>query len=137
VPFLAELSKVRIPTGEGDTLNKALEAVTKFSVSELPIIPGYADAPKSWRRIATLHRELSGLCVNRTYFLSYRDAAKAYDGLSHQTAHTITLALSRLGIIKIVRKGKACLNGGKATEFRYLLSETEKPGEEQDDGFDL
>jgi hypothetical protein len=135
--FLAELFKVRVPTGEGDTLDKALKAFAKLSVSELPVIPGIPNAPESWRRIATLHRELSRLCVNGTYFLSYRDAAKAYDGLSHQTAHTITLALARLGIIKIVRKGKACLNGGKAAAFRYLLPQIENPSEEQDDGFDL
>src|SRR5678815_3834637 len=38
--FLAGLGKVRVPMGEGDSLNKALEAVTKLSVSELPAIPG-------------------------------------------------------------------------------------------------
>src|SRR5262249_14620692 len=32
--FLAELPKVRVPTGEGDTLNKALEAVRKLSPNE-------------------------------------------------------------------------------------------------------
>jgi len=38
--FLAELGKVRVPTGEGDTLNKALEAVSNFADSELTVIPG-------------------------------------------------------------------------------------------------
>jgi hypothetical protein len=38
--FLAELTKVRVPTGEGDTLNKALEAVFSLSLSQLPEIPG-------------------------------------------------------------------------------------------------
>jgi hypothetical protein len=74
--FLAELTKVRVPTGEGDTLNKALGAVLKLSLSQLPLIPDYADAPESWRRSAGLHRELSRLSANGTYFLSYRDAAK-------------------------------------------------------------
>ena len=119
--FLAELTKVRVPTGESDTLNKALEAVFRLSLSQLPEIPGYAGAPESWRRIAALHRELSRLCANGTYFLSYRDVAKVCDGLSHQEAHTITFALARFGVIEIVSKGKAGLNSGKAAKFRYLL----------------
>src|SRR6266403_3912772 len=47
------------------------------------------------------------------------DAAKVCDGLSHQFAHAITFALARLGVIKIVRKGQARLDGGQAAEFRY------------------
>jgi hypothetical protein len=121
--FLAELTKVRVPTGEGDTLNKALGAVFRLSLSQLPEIPGYADAPESGRRIAALHCELSRLSVdkNKTYFLGCRDSAKAIPGLSHQAAADTNRALERLGVIKIVRKGKAGLNSGKATEFRYLL----------------
>src|SRR5262249_12048596 len=42
--FFAELTKVRVPTGEGDRLNKALEAVLKLSLSELPVIPGMPEA---------------------------------------------------------------------------------------------
>ncbi len=118
--FLAELQKVRVPTGEG-ALTKALENVEKLSLAELPMIPGYPGAPENWRRLAALHRELSRLCGRGIYFLSYRDAAKAYDGLSHQEAHTITLALARLGVIKIESKGKAGLKGREAAEFRYLL----------------
>src|SRR5262249_15985694 len=34
--LLAELTKVRVPTGEGETLNKALETVSKLSLSQLP-----------------------------------------------------------------------------------------------------
>jgi hypothetical protein len=90
-------------------------------------------APKSWRKVAALHRELSRLSGGKTYFLSYRDAAKVCEGLSHQEAHTITGALVRLRVIKIVRKGKAGLNTGKAAEFRYLLSETESAGENDDE----
>jgi hypothetical protein len=126
--FLAEPGKVRVPTGECDTIRKALETVSKLADSELPVIP---DAPENWRRLAALHRELSRLAANGTYFLSYRDAAKVCDGLSHQFAHTITFALARLGVIKIVRKGQARLNGGKAAEFRYLLSQTENGALEQ------
>src|SRR5262249_14159410 len=123
--FLAELTKVRVPTGEGDTLKKALEFVSTLSASELPVIPGMPDAPESWRRVAALHCEVSRRCGGKTYFLSYRDAAKAFPGLSHQTAYTITFALQRLGVIRIISKGQARLNGGKAAEFRYLLSQTE------------
>ena len=72
---------------------------------------------------------------NKTYFLSYRDAAKAHNGLSHRLAYDVTLAFDRLGIIKIVDKGKAGANGGKAAEFRYLLPqpEDEKPQSENKD----
>src|SRR5436190_49215 len=49
--FLAGLGKVRVPTGQGDTLNKALEAVAKYSLSELPVIPGMPNASESWRRV--------------------------------------------------------------------------------------
>jgi hypothetical protein len=121
--FLKELRKVRVPTGEGDTLNKALDAVLKLRNSELPVVPGLPDASESWRRLLALHCELSRRSTrkNKTYFLSYRDAAKAHNGLGHQLAYDITLAFDRLGIINIIDKGKACPNGGKAAEFRYLL----------------
>jgi hypothetical protein len=121
--FLAELEKVRWPTGEGDTVNKAVENVSKLSDSALPEIPGYADAPKPVRKLAALHRELSRLCGGKIYFLSYRDAAKVCNELTHQSAHTITLALVRAGVIGIVRKGKAGLNQRKAAEFRWLKLE--------------
>lgn len=122
--LFAELTKVRAPTGEGETLNKALEAVSKLTSSELPLIPGLPNAPESWRRLLAVHRELSSRSTrkNKTYFLSYRDAAKADNGLSHQLAYDITFAFERLGFIKIVDKGKAGSNGGKAAEFRYLAS---------------
>jgi hypothetical protein len=123
--FLAELTKVRVPTGEGETLNKALEAVSKLSLPQLPEILVYPGAPQSWRRIAALHRELSRPSANGTHFLSYRDAAKACVGLSHQQAYDITGALVRAAVIKIVKKGKAGLNSRKAAEFRYLLPQTE------------
>jgi hypothetical protein len=133
--YFSKLGKVRVPTGEGDTLNKALEAVSKLSVHELPEIPGMPKAPESWRRLAALHRELFRLSGGKTYFLSYRDAAKAFVGLNHQTAHNITLALAlpELGVIKIVHKGKAGLNSGEAAEFRYLLPRAEFPGEKDDE----
>jgi hypothetical protein len=130
--FLAELTKVRVPTGEGDTIGKALEAVSNLSAPELPAIPGYADARESWRRLAALHRELFRLSGGKTYFLGCRDAAKVHPGLIHQTAYNINLALARLGVIKIVRAGDARSNG-KASKFRYLLSQSEN-GTEEDDG---
>jgi hypothetical protein len=134
--LLAELTKVRVPTGEGETLNKALETVSKLSLFQLPQIPGYPGAPESWRRIAVLHRELSRPSPNGTHFLSYRDAAKACVGLSHQQAYDITGALVRAGVIKIVKKGKAGLNSGKAAEFWFLLSQSENDAED-DEGFEL
>ena len=40
--FLGELGKVRVPTGEGEALKKALERVSTLSVLELPELPGIA-----------------------------------------------------------------------------------------------
>ena len=121
--FLAELTKVRVPTGEGATLNKALECISTLRFFELPQIPEKPDAPETWRRLAALHRELARASIkkDKTYFLSYRGAAKASRDLSAQRAHDITRALERLGVIKIVRVGVARPDGGKASEFRYLL----------------
>jgi hypothetical protein len=56
--FLAGFRKVRVPTGKGDTINKALEAVSDRSADELPVIPGIPDAPESYRRLAALHHEI-------------------------------------------------------------------------------
>src|SRR5215471_12033116 len=101
IAFLAELEKVRVPTGEG-ALAKALDNVSKLSLDQLPVIPGYANAPEKCRRLMALHRELHRLSANGSYFLSYRDAAKACNGLSHQEAHTITVGvLVRYGVVKI------------------------------------
>ncbi|MGH7983239.1 MAG: hypothetical protein ACREFF_08855 [Candidatus Udaeobacter sp.] len=123
--LVAGLRKVRVPTGEGETLNKALQAVAKLSPSELPLLPGLPNAPESWRRLAALHRELSRRTGGSTYFLGCRDAAKAFPGLSYQAACHINAALERLGVIKTVRVGDQRPNG-KASEFRYLLSQSEK-----------
>jgi hypothetical protein len=68
--------------------------------------------------------------------LSCRDTAKAFPGLRHQTAYTINLALAQLGVIEIVRVGDARPNG-KASEFQYLLSQTENRDDEDDPGFEL
>jgi CHC2 zinc finger len=133
--FLAKPAKVRIPTGEGDTLNKALEAISKLSPSELPMIPGMPDTPESWRRVAALHRELSRRCANKTYFLSCRDTAKAHPGLRHQSAYDINLALAQLGVIEIVQIGDARPNG-KASKFRYPLAQTEDGAPQAENGRD-
>jgi hypothetical protein len=122
--FLSEFSKVRFATGDG-TLMAALENVAKLSPDQLPEIPGKLNAPESWRRLAALHRELSRLRDKPTHFLAYRDAARVFDGMSHQEAHAITGALETLGVIKIVSKGKAGLNSREAAEFRCLLSQSE------------
>ena len=137
--FLCEFSKVRFATGEG-MLATALENVARLSHDQLPTIPGKPSAPENWRRLAALHRELDRLCGIPTYFLAYRDAAKICDRLSHQEADVITGALGSLGVIKIVSKGDARLNGGKAAEFRYLLpqsSQMENGADEDDVGFEL
>jgi CHC2 zinc finger len=136
--FLAELAKVREPTSEADKLQKALENVLKLLPDQLPTIPS---VPKKfrekYRRLGALHREMSRLCDGKIYFLSYRDAAKVCDGLSHQEAHTITYGLVTLGVIEIVRKGKVDLNSRKASEFRYLLPQGENGAQEYNGGFEL
>jgi CHC2 zinc finger len=130
--FLAGLRKVRVPTGEGDTLNKALKAVAKLLASELPMIPGMHE---SWRRVAALHREVSRRTGGKTYFLTCRDAAKAFPGLSHHTAYNINLVLAQLGVIEVVRVGDP-RPGGRASKFRYLLSQSENGAEEDDGGLE-
>jgi len=117
--FLSEYPKVRFATGEG-TLATALENVAKLPPDQLPIIPAKPNAPDSWRRLAALHCELARLTVDG-YFLSYRDAAKVFDGLSHQEAYEITGALATLGVITFVGKGQPGLNSREAAEFRCLL----------------
>ena len=128
--FLAQLQKVRVPRGEG-TVNESLQYVSKLTEADLPVMPGYANAIEP-RKIAALHRELARRSKkkDKRYFLSYRDAAKVCDGLSHQQAHMITFALASVGVIEIVNKGKPGLNSGEAAEFRYLLSQSEKPRRE-------
>jgi hypothetical protein len=133
--FLAEFGKVRVPTGEGDTIKQALASVSRLWRTKLPMIPGMADLPESWRRIAALHRELARRSANGIYFLTCRDAAKAFPGLSHQMAYNINLALAQLGVVEIVHRGDARPNGGRASQFQFLSPETENAAhdsEEQD-----
>jgi hypothetical protein len=124
--FLAEFGKVRVPTGEGEALKKALEHILTLSVVDLPILPGIAEAPESWRRLSALHRELARQSPNGTYFLSCRDAAKAHPSLNKDSALSINRALAQLDVIEFVRLGDP-RPLGKASEFRYRLpSKTEQ-----------
>jgi hypothetical protein len=68
--------------------------------------------------------------------LSCRDAAKVYNGLSKSEAANINRALAQFRVIEIVRVGDARPNG-KASEFRYLLSQSENGVEEDDGGFEI
>jgi hypothetical protein len=131
--FLAEFGKVRVPTGEGETITEALTWVLRLPLSRLPVIPGMADAPERWRRIAALHRDLSRRSANGIYFLTCRDAAKAFPGLSHQAAYNINLALAQLGVVEIVQRGDARPIGGRASQFRYLLLRTENAPQQTDE----
>jgi hypothetical protein len=131
--FLAEFGKVRVPTGEGKTITEALTSVSRLCPSKLPMIPEMADAPESWRRIAALHRDLSRRSANAIYFLTCRDAAKAFPGLSHQTAYNINLALAQLGVVEIIHRGDPRPNGGRASQFRYLLGDFTTSVEEEEE----
>jgi hypothetical protein len=82
------------------------------------------------------NRAVSRRSNGQGYFLSCRDAAKVGEGLSHQEAHAITGALVTLGVIEIVRKGQPGLNSREASEFRYLLSQSEN-GTDEDGGFEI
>jgi CHC2 zinc finger len=136
--FLAELAKVREPTSEADKLQKALENILKLLPDQLPTLSSVPEKfREKYRRLGALHREMSRLCEGKIYFISYRDAAKVCDDLSHQEAHTITYGLVTLGVIEIVSKGKAGVNSRKAAEFRYLLSQGENGAQEYNGGFDL
>jgi len=119
--FLAELKKVRVATGEGEALKKALERVWSFGIDDLPELP-MPNAPESWRRLAALHRQLARQSANGTYFLSCRDAAKAHLSLNKDSANNIQSVFSQpeFGVVSLVRVGDSH-PGGNASEFRYLL----------------
>ena len=131
--LVAALRKVRVPTGEGETIEKALEAVSKLSLSQLPVIPRMPNAPESWRRVAAVHRELSRSCRGNTYFLSCRHGALAHPGLSYQVVSDINHTLERLNVIKLVCVGDQRPNG-KASEFRYLVGDITTVEEKDADG---
>ena len=115
--FLVEVRKVRVATGEGDTIDKAVDRVSKLCSSELLPIPGIPNAPETWRRVATMHREMFRLVGGNVYFLSCRDSAKACPGLSHHTANYINSILVKQGAIKIVCAGDV----HRANRYQYLL----------------
>jgi CHC2 zinc finger len=135
--FLANLGKVRVPTGEGQTIKEALDSVSRLPLSRLPVIPNMPDVPESWRRIAALHRDLSRRSADGIYFVTCRDAAKAFPGLSHQTAYNINLALAQLGAIEIVDRGDARPTRGRASQFRYLVPSTENGAQRADEVEDV
>jgi hypothetical protein len=120
--FLAELSRVRVPTGAG-ALAKVVAAVSQLPLDQLVQIPGYPNAPADYRRQATLHRDVRRLSPGDTHFLSYRDAAKVSDGMTAPRAHRLTWALVTLGVIEIANRGKPGRRSKQATEYRYLLEE--------------
>lgn len=115
--FLVEVRKVRVATGEGDTIDKAVDRVSKLCSSELLQISGIPNAPETWRRVATMHREMFRLVGGNVYFLSCRDSARACPGLSHQTANYINSILVKQGVIKILCAGDA----HRANRYQYLL----------------
>ena len=118
--FFAEIGKVQVPTDTKGALGDALKKVRYLSTAELPELPGMPNAPESWRWLAALHRELSRLSAQGTYFLSSRDAVNVHSAFKKDSAYAANLALSRIGAIRIVKVGDA-RPGGHATEFRYLL----------------
>jgi len=130
---LAELRKVKVALGK-EVVSQAVEVVLRLPVSELPEIPGMPNAPENLRRIAALHLELSRRSTkkDKRYFLGCRDSAKAHPGLSKTEAAIINRALIQVGVIHEVRPGEQ-IPGGLASEFRYLLPETESSEEDDDE----
>jgi hypothetical protein len=128
---------VRVAAGR-EAITQAVELVAKLAVSELPMIPGLPNAPESLRRVAALHRELSRRSTkkDKRYFLGCRDAAKAHPGLSKSEAAIINHALVELRVIHLVRPGEQ-VPDGRASEFRYLLSQRENGAEEDDGGLEI
>jgi hypothetical protein len=100
--FLAELGKVRVPTGEGEALKKALKHVSTLPTLALPILPKITEAPESWRRLAALHCELARQSANGTYFLTCRHAAKAHPVLNKDSALTVNRALEQLALSNVI-----------------------------------
>jgi hypothetical protein len=94
-------------------------------------------APESFLRVAALHRQLSRPSTNETYYLSCRDSAKAFPGLSYQTASNINLALAHLGVVEVLCRGDARLSGGRASQSRYLLPETHNGGSDAEEEEEL
>lgn len=61
--FLAEFGKVRVPTGEGEILKKAVESVSRLRLDQLPEIPGLPNALESWAQTSsTSSRAISLVC---------------------------------------------------------------------------
>jgi len=131
--FLAEFGKVRVPTGAGQTITEALTYVSRLSSSKLPGIPDMPGVAECWRRIAALRQDLSRRSANGIYYLSCRDAAKAFPGLSHQAAYNINLALEQVGVIEIVHRGDPSPTRGRASQFRYLLPKTDNAAHESEE----
>jgi hypothetical protein len=123
--LLAEIEKVRVL--EGDALNrKALEALRDIPTSELPEVPGYPEAPESMRRILGLCREMHRL-NGGTFYLSWRDAAKAVPSMTNQKAGDILhLLVRRYKAIRLVKPGTQGKNG-KAAYYEYLPQHIEAP----------
>ena len=118
--FLQSLQKFEYRRAKVIRLTRRWRLFRNFLFRNCRLYPRMPKASERLRRIAGLHCELSRLCGNRKYFLSYRDASKVCKNLSAQEAHTLTAALVRLGVIRIVSRGKASPKGGEAAEFRYL-----------------
>jgi hypothetical protein len=132
--FSPSLGKCACRQANGTRSRRHLRPFSKLSPSQLPVIPGTAAPPEGWRRIAALHRELSRRSANGIYFLTCRHAAKAAPGLSHQAAYNINLALAQLGVVDIVQRGDARPIGGRASQFRYLMSQTENVVQQANEG---
>jgi hypothetical protein len=75
--YFAEVGKVRVPTGEGEALKKALERVSTLPIRDLPDIPAMPEAQESWRRVAALHREPARQSANGTYFVGLSRRSKS------------------------------------------------------------
>lgn len=120
--FLREQTSVKKPRGGDIAFRRMIKTVVDLPTNELPVISAFAgDAPKTWRRIAALHREKARQAKGGVYELSCRDTANALEGWDHREAHALNDALVKAGVIERVENGAPGKRKGVAARWRFLL----------------
>jgi hypothetical protein len=116
--FIRSIAKVRKAIGaEGDTLANAIRRADAMPYPEIPRVP---DAPKGWKQVAAVCRELQRDAGEAAFFLSARDASRIIGAKHPPIGHRVLNNLEAFEVLRRVSRGEA-RTGGKAAEFRYLL----------------